>query len=207
MILPFSSSRSRTSLISKALYCASFTPRAMFSKSMNSASFRSPFIPSCPFSRRSGPRAGAASPRLYGPAPPGPKSFWQALYSGARWRSCSTSSGSHEVTDEAGRSRTRRASPAGTDADGQVAGPDVRPHAAIRSRPLDVPLLRSGRARPDLDVAGVPEAAARDGDVRRPLRDALVEAGQRLGGRADPGDRESGQAASRGDVRHAARRP
>jgi hypothetical protein len=27
------------------LYCASLTPRAMFSKSMNSASFRSPFIP------------------------------------------------------------------------------------------------------------------------------------------------------------------
>src|SRR5436309_734347 len=44
MILPFSSNRSSTSLISKALYCASLTPRAMFSKSMNSASLRSPFI-------------------------------------------------------------------------------------------------------------------------------------------------------------------
>src|SRR5262245_51590621 len=43
MILPFSSSRSRTSLISNCLYCASLTPRAMFSKSMNNASFRSPF--------------------------------------------------------------------------------------------------------------------------------------------------------------------
>src|SRR5215471_14443779 len=45
MILPFSRSRSRTSLSSNCLYCASFTPRAMFSKSMNIASFRSPFIP------------------------------------------------------------------------------------------------------------------------------------------------------------------
>src|SRR5207249_11915886 len=44
MILPFSSSRSRTSLISNCLYCASFTPRAMFSKSMNNANFLSPFI-------------------------------------------------------------------------------------------------------------------------------------------------------------------
>src|SRR5438552_9256256 len=44
MILPFSSRRSRTSLSSNCLYCASFTPRAMFSKSMNIASFRSPFI-------------------------------------------------------------------------------------------------------------------------------------------------------------------
>ena len=44
MILPFSSSRSRTSLISNCLYYASFTPRAMFSKSMNNANFLSPFI-------------------------------------------------------------------------------------------------------------------------------------------------------------------
>src|SRR5262245_40699264 len=44
MILPFSSSRSSTSLISNCLYWASLTPRAMFSKSMNSASLRSPFI-------------------------------------------------------------------------------------------------------------------------------------------------------------------
>ena len=41
MILPFSSRRSRTSLISNCLYWASLTPRAMFSKSMNMASFRS----------------------------------------------------------------------------------------------------------------------------------------------------------------------
>src|SRR5712692_10058471 len=44
MILPFSSNRSRTSLISNCLYCASFTPRAMFSKSMNNANFLSPFM-------------------------------------------------------------------------------------------------------------------------------------------------------------------
>src|SRR5687767_14419223 len=44
MILPFSSSRSRTSLTSNCLYWASFTPRAMFSKSMNKANFRSPFM-------------------------------------------------------------------------------------------------------------------------------------------------------------------
>src|SRR5207247_502171 len=44
MILPFSSNRSSTSLSSNCLYCASLTPRAMFSKSMNIASFRSPFI-------------------------------------------------------------------------------------------------------------------------------------------------------------------
>src|SRR5262245_21968474 len=41
MILPFSTSRSRTSLISNCLYWASLTPRTMFSKSMNIASFRS----------------------------------------------------------------------------------------------------------------------------------------------------------------------
>src|SRR5713101_9695277 len=45
MILPFSSSRSRTSLSSNCLYCASLTPRAIFSKSMNIANLRSPFIP------------------------------------------------------------------------------------------------------------------------------------------------------------------
>src|SRR5688572_19666302 len=44
MILPFSTSRSRTSLISNCLYCASLTPRTMFSKSMNMASFRSSLI-------------------------------------------------------------------------------------------------------------------------------------------------------------------
>src|ERR1044071_7676007 len=42
MILPFSTSRSSTSLTSNCLYCASLTPRAMFSKSMNIANFRSP---------------------------------------------------------------------------------------------------------------------------------------------------------------------
>src|SRR5213078_3374839 len=42
MILPFSSSRSSTSFTSNCLYCASLTPRAMFSKSMNIANFRSP---------------------------------------------------------------------------------------------------------------------------------------------------------------------
>src|SRR5206468_5618729 len=46
MILPFSSSRSSTSLSSNCLYWASLTPRAMFSKSMNIASFRSPFMAS-----------------------------------------------------------------------------------------------------------------------------------------------------------------
>src|SRR5688572_19391868 len=44
MILPFSRRRSRTSFTSNCLYCASLTPRAMFSKSMKSARFRSPFI-------------------------------------------------------------------------------------------------------------------------------------------------------------------
>src|SRR5215510_15431300 len=44
MILPFSTSRSSTSLISNCLYCASFTPRTMFSKSMNIASFLSSLI-------------------------------------------------------------------------------------------------------------------------------------------------------------------
>src|SRR5262249_19071490 len=62
MILPFSRSRSRTSLSSNCLYCASFTPRAMFSKSMNIASFRSPFIPT----------VLSPSGRLYGAThPPG----------------------------------------------------------------------------------------------------------------------------------------
>src|SRR5262245_29308996 len=45
MILPFSTRRSRTSLISNCLYWASLTPRTMFSKSMNIASFRSSLIP------------------------------------------------------------------------------------------------------------------------------------------------------------------
>src|SRR5215475_13660456 len=44
MILPFSTRRSRTSLISNCLYWASLTPRTMFSKSMNIASFRSSLI-------------------------------------------------------------------------------------------------------------------------------------------------------------------
>src|SRR3989442_3873758 len=56
MILPFSSSRSSTSFSSNCLYWASWTPRAMFSKSMNIASFRSPFIRLDPFRRgRCGP--------------------------------------------------------------------------------------------------------------------------------------------------------
>src|SRR6266705_6968112 len=158
MILPFSSNRSRTSLISKALYCASFTPRAMFSKSMNSASFRSPFISSCPFVRRSGPRAAAASPPVDYTARlcRARKSFWEALYSERDAAAALRALAGREVTDDAGRSRSRRPSPAGTDADGQVAGPHVRPNAEFRSRPVDIPLLRPGRAPRDLDVAGVP---------------------------------------------------
>src|SRR5213594_1891686 len=183
MILPFSRSRSRTSLSSNCLYCASLTPRAMFSKSMNIASFRSPFIPSCPFGRRSGRRGRAASSPIIRRDSVGARKLLEALYSGTRWERARRG---REAADEADRSRPGRSRPTGTDIDGQVAGPHVRPHAAVRSRPLDVPLLRPGRARRDLDVAGVPEVAAGDGDVRHPLCDALVEAGQRLGGRADP---------------------
>src|SRR6266542_3653874 len=165
MILPFSSSRSRTSLISKALYCASFTPRAMFSKSMNSASFRSPFIPSCPFSRRSGLARARHLHDYTARLRPARKASGRRCIVERDGEAALRALEVTEVTDEAGRSRTRRTSPAGTDADGQVAGPHVRPHAAVRSCPLDVPLLRSGRARRDLDVAGVPEVAAGDGDV------------------------------------------
>src|SRR5512138_58469 len=135
MILPFSSSRSRTSLSSNCLYCASFTPRAMFSKSMNIASFRSPFIPMV-LSVRS----------LYG-ATPCARKLLGALYSG------------RDATRE-DRSRARRARSARSDPHGQVARAHVRPHAALRSGPLDVSLLRARGARDDVDLARVSEAAA-----------------------------------------------
>src|SRR5713101_3834735 len=85
MILPFSSNRSSTSLISKALYCASLTPRAMFSKSMNSASFRSPFI--CVSFRRPKRPDGAVSCDHYMVAPRDPpRSFCRRVYSESRMK-------------------------------------------------------------------------------------------------------------------------
>src|SRR5881397_1790526 len=74
MILPFSRSRSRTSLSSNCLYCASFTPRAMFSKSMNIASFRSPFIPAV--LSPGAPRGGAPTEVDYTARLRPPESFW-----------------------------------------------------------------------------------------------------------------------------------
>src|SRR5262244_3507150 len=162
MILPFSSNRSSTSLSSNCLYCASFTPRAMFSKSMNIASFRSPFMPT----------VLSPSGRLYG-ATPATRKLLRALYSG-------------RDGETEGRSGARRARSSRPDPHGQVAGPHVRPHAAIRSRALDVSLLRSGRARDDVDLARVSPAAAGHHHLGYPLRHPLVEARQRLGRRPDP---------------------
>src|SRR5947207_5234856 len=211
MILPFSSSRSSTSLISKALYCASLTPRAMFSKSMNSASLRSPFIRdvlSCadPFSGEgvSQPLYGARRTRRKASGSRGSAS--RGVYSGGR-RHGETTRRALEVTDEATGRGSCRTDPPGANADGEVARPHLRPDAQVRSGALDVPLLRARRARGRVDVGGVPQAPPRHDHLRRPLRDALVEARQRLGRRAHPGDRESGEAAPGRQVRDAARRP
>src|SRR5262252_8588022 len=182
MILPFSRSRSRTSLSSNCLYCASFTPRAMFSKSMNIASFRSPFIPT----------VLSPSGRLYG-ATPSARKLLRALYS-------------DRDGETEGRSGARGARASRPDPHGQVACPHLRPHAAIRSRALDVSLPRSGGARDVVDLAGVSPAAEGHHHLGHPLRHPLVEARQRLGRRPDPGDPRSDQAAARGRLRASARR-
>src|SRR5262249_46564735 len=135
MILPFSSRRSSTSLISNCLYWASLTPRAMFSKSMNSASLRSPFMDASgrllyvgrPVESQPGAEKVTPSAVIVDRPWPG-----RAL---ARRRSRS---------DE---SRSPR-----SDVDPEVAGAHVRADASVRSPALDLPLLRPGRARGDLHV-------------------------------------------------------
>src|SRR5438270_11167477 len=115
MILPFSSNRSRTSLSSNCLYCASLTPRAIFSKSMNIANLRSPFI--LLLSRRA-LSADAAHP----------------LYV-----ACSPAVGRFIVraNGQGHRSRGGEPSAAGPAPHGEVAGAHLRHDAALRSGPLD----------------------------------------------------------------------
>src|SRR5947207_4120123 len=141
MILPFSSSRSRTSFSSNCLYCASLTPRAMFSKSMNIASFRSPFIhvvlSSALLSRGGGPVTASIICPSFGP--PGQV---------------------YDLPHEKARSRRRRPGAARAGPDREVARPDVWPHAPLRSQTLGLPLLRPGGAPDVVDVGGVPAPSA-----------------------------------------------
>src|SRR5205823_6487315 len=58
------------------------------------------------------------------------------------------------------RSRGGRPGTAGPAPHGEVAGAHLRHDAALRSGPLDVPLLRPGRARDDVALGRAPEAAA-----------------------------------------------
>src|SRR5262245_15493395 len=125
MILPFSSRRSRTSLSSNCLYCASLTPRAMFSKSMNIASLRSPFNRS---PLLTAPSRGTAVSIIWPP-----RDGLAKVYSGQH----------DEEAERSGRGGARAARPA---ADREVAGTHLRADAALRPRPLDVPLLRPRRA-------------------------------------------------------------
>src|SRR5947208_7252522 len=159
MILPFSSNRSSTSLISKALYCASLTPRAMFSKSMNSASLRSPFIRdvlSCADPARPSPLYVSVRGRTK-------RLWWRCI---VKPRACPTPGGTHDTR----RPRPRRAGPPGPDAHDEMARPHLRPHAPLRTGALDVPVSRTGRACSRLDVDGAPQAPACDMHLRCPLR-------------------------------------
>src|SRR5438309_340995 len=88
-----------------------------------------------------------------------------------------------------------------------MARPYVWPDAALRPQPLDLPLLRPGGAPDVVDVGGVPAPAAGHGALRHPLRHALVEARQRLGGCLRALHRRAGEAAAGGEVRAAARGP
>src|SRR5918996_3590576 len=197
MILPFSSSRSRTSFSSNCLYCASLTPRAMFSKSMNMASLRSPFK-LAPLWWRAPGRVPAPiiCPRLGGLV---------KVYSGPRGEDPlgAVEAATHEESRaRRGDARAARAAP-----DDQVAGAHLRPHAALRSRPVELPLPRAGGARGGVDVGGVPAPAAGDDHLRHPLRDPVVALGQRVGRRARADDRRGVPAAAGGEVRPAARGP
>src|SRR5437899_163286 len=143
MILPFSSRRSRTSLSSNCLYCASLTPRAMFSKSMNMASLRSPFI------------TLLSGRRLH----------YMSICPGGR-ASGKVYSEPHGQADRprAGGSGAARPAP-----DREVARAHLRDDAALRPRPLDLPLLRPRRARALVDVGGISGAAAGAGALGHPL--------------------------------------
>src|SRR5262249_20594020 len=186
MILPFSSSRSRTSFNSNCLYCASLTPRAMFSKSMNIASFRSPFIHVVLSSALLSHEGASAASIIC----PGFGAAGQV----------------YDLPHEKARCRRRRPSAARAGADREMAGADLRSHAAFRSRALDVSLLRSGGASDLLDVGRVQGTAARDRSLRHPLRHALVEARQRMGRRLRALHRRAGETAPGGHVRASARR-
>src|SRR5947207_1136281 len=130
MILPFSRSRSRTSLSSNCLYCASLTPRAMFSKSMNIASFRSPFIQvvlsSALLSRGVGwvLTASIICPSF---GPPGQV---------------------YDLPHEKARSRRGRPGAARPGPDREVGLPDVWPHVPLRSQTLALARLRVPRREP-----------------------------------------------------------
>src|SRR5206468_3123661 len=106
---------------------------------------------------------------------------------------------------EKARSRRGRPGAARPGPDREVARPDVWPHAPLRSQTLDLPLLRPGGAPDVVDVGGVPALAADHRALRRPLRHALVEARQRVGGRLRALARRAGDAAGGGGVRAPAR--
>src|SRR5581483_2276505 len=61
-------------------------------------------------------------------------------------------------TDEAARSRRRPPRAPRSDAHREVARAHLWPDTALRCQALDLPLLRAGRARDDVDVDGVPRA-------------------------------------------------
>src|SRR6266566_7166435 len=90
----------------------------------------------------------------------------------------------YDLPHEKARSLRRRPGAPRTGLDREVAGTDLRPHAPLRPRALDLSLLRPRRAADLVDVGRISNVAARDRPLRHPLRHALVEARQRMGGRA-----------------------
>src|SRR5439155_261592 len=164
-----------------------------FSKSMNIASFRSPFIQvvlsSALLSRGVGwvSTASIICPSF---GPPGQV---------------------YDLPHEKARSRRGRPGAARPGPDREVARPDVWPHAPLRSQTLGLPLLRPGGPPDAVDVGGVPAPAADHRALRRPLRHALVEARQRAARRPVEGGAllRSGDARDAADARrsraHAAR--
>src|SRR6266446_2881897 len=68
----------------------------------------------------------------------------------------------------------------GSGAHDQVAGADLRSDTPVRSPDLELPVLRPGRGRGQLDVGAIPGAPADRSQVRHPLRDAVVAPGQPL---------------------------
>src|SRR5215216_3350229 len=80
---------------------------------------------------------------------------------------------------------------------GRLPGADRRPDSPRRARRLALPDRRHGRGAARVDGGGVPRAAVRDGPVRHPLRDEVVEARdlvrRRVDRRAARGRRAAGR--------------